>query len=565
MRKRVAIIGSGPTAIFALQDLVKCSDALDIAIFERTDVAGKGTPYQRGINDLAMLSNIPSIEVPALPVMLHDWLALQSDEYLNEIGVARSEITDRAFYPRVVVGDYFRSQFDAIIDASRASRHAVDVFENASVDDVQPVGDQFKLCLSPEHGGAEVLFDYVVIATGHSFPSEPETSPGFFEAPWPATALQSIPSGKIGILGTSLSAIDAVMTVATKFGEFTKSKGGELDYSVNADGQALDIVMMSRKGLLPEADFYFPIPYLEPKICTQQAVDDRIALGSSGLLDDIFELFRQELAVADPDYSKAIGLDGLTVDTFAVAYYGVRDKEDPFEWAASNLAEAKRNYTQKHTVPWRYAILITHEIIETAVGFMNADDLGRFNRNFKSIFADDYATVPHLSIERLLALHRSGCLGIIALGDDSEIVKEGLERGATVEIAGTTLRFDTFIDATGQKTLSATDLPFPSLIERGLISEAKTMTAIGNHRRTGGIDVDDQCRPLIAGVRPVRRLYVPAVSYLLHKRPFIQGITSAAELGQIVAASIIAEVTRPVRSRRVRSSARAQAPAEIAA
>lgn len=91
------------------------------------------------------------------------------------------------------------------------------------------------------------------------------------------------------------------------------------------------------------------------------------------------------------------------------------------------------------------------------------------------------------------------------------------------------------------------------------------MTAIGNHRRTGGIDVDDQCRPLIAGVRPVRRLYVPAVSYLLHKRPFIQGITSAAELGQIVAASIIAEVTRPVRSRRVRSSARAQAPAEIAA
>jgi uncharacterized NAD(P)/FAD-binding protein YdhS len=40
MRKRVAIIGSGPTAIFALQDLVTCSTALEIAIFERTDVAG---------------------------------------------------------------------------------------------------------------------------------------------------------------------------------------------------------------------------------------------------------------------------------------------------------------------------------------------------------------------------------------------------------------------------------------------------------------------------------------------------------------------------------------------
>jgi uncharacterized NAD(P)/FAD-binding protein YdhS len=249
------------------------------------------------------------------------------------------------------------------------------------------------------------------------------------------------------------------MTVATKFGEFTKGKSGELDYSVGAEGKALDIVMMSRKGLLPEADFYFPIPYLEPKICTQQAIDERIALGSSGLLDDIFELFREELTVADPDYAKAIGLEGLTVDTFASAYYGVRDKEDPFEWAASNLVEAKLNYAAKHTVPWRYAILITHEIIETTVGYMKADDLGRFNRNFKSIFADDYATVPHLSIERLLALHRSGQLSILALGDDSEIVKDGVERGAAVEIDGASLNFDTFIDATGQKTLSATDLP----------------------------------------------------------------------------------------------------------
>jgi uncharacterized NAD(P)/FAD-binding protein YdhS len=507
----------------------------------------------------------PQHRSAALPIALHEWVGAQPDDYLDEIGVERDSISDRAFYPRVVVGDYFRSQFDAIIEASQASRHSIGVFENAHVEDVQPVGDQFKLCVSPEHGGAEVLFDYVVIATGHSFPSEPETAPGFFEAPWPATALQRIPSGKVGILGTSLSAIDAVMTVATKFGEFTKGKRGALEYSIGAEGEALDIVMMSRKGLLPEADFYFPIPYLEPKICTQQAVDERIALGSSGLLDDIFELFRQELSVADPAYATAIELDGLTVDTFAAAYYGVRDTADPFEWAASNLAEAKLNYAEKHTVAWRYAILITHEIIETAVGSMNADDLVRFNRNFKSIFADDYATVPHLSIERLLALHRSGHLGILALGDDSKIVRDGVERGAMVELEDASLQFDTFIDATGQKTLSAIDLPFPSLIERGLISEAKTVTAVGNHRRTGGIDVDDQCRPLIAGVRPVRRLYVPAVSYLLHKRPFIQGITSAAELGHIVAASIIAEVTRPVRSRRVRSSARAQASAEIAA
>jgi uncharacterized NAD(P)/FAD-binding protein YdhS len=308
--------------------------------------------------------------------------------------------------------------------------------------------------------------------------------------------------------------------------------------------------MMSRKGLLPEADFFFPIPYEDPLVCTAEAVSARITLGSSGLLDDVFDLFRQELLVADPEYARLIGLEELTVETFAAAYYGVRDKCDPFEWAASNLDEAKRNYAAKHTVAWRYAILVTHEIIEAAVSYFTAEDLDRFNRSFKSIFADDYATVPHLSIERLIALRKANRLNIVKLGDRSEITTDDVERGAIVNFEHGMLQFDTFIDATGQKTLSADDLPFPSLHETGLISQARTITPRGNSTRTGGIDVDEQCRPLIAGIKPVRRLYVPAVSYLLHKRPFVQGITSAAELGQIVARSIIADVMRPARSRR---------------
>ncbi|MCB5205446.1 hypothetical protein LH464_23605 [Neorhizobium sp. T786] len=330
---------------------------------------------------------------------------------------------------------------------------------------------------------------------------------------------------------------------------------GELSYCANPNKDDFRAVMMSRKGLLPEADFYFPIPYTEPAICTQQAVNRRLALGSSGLLDDIFELFRSEIASADPNYATTIGLDSLTVDTFADAYYGLRDKTDPFEWAAANLAEAKVNFSKRHTVPWRYAILITHEIIESAVAYFNADDLRRFNQSFKSIFADDYATVPHLSIERLLALHRSGHLQITALGEDAVISNEGLARGAVVQIGDRHETFDTFINATGQKTLSADDFPFPTLTEQGFVSEAKTVTAVGSQIRTGGIDVDGQCRPLIAGVQPLRRLYVPAVSYLLHKRPFIQGITSAADLGRTVAASIVAEITRPQRSRRARTKA----------
>jgi uncharacterized NAD(P)/FAD-binding protein YdhS len=551
MRKRVAIVGSGPTALYAIQDLIKSKSALAIVIFEASDVAGKGTPYQRGINDPSMLSNIPSVEIPDLPQSLVAWLAAQPEKYLEDFDIEHDAISDRAFYPRVVIGDYFRAQFETLIAMGEQAKHTICVRERCQVLDIAQSGHHFEI----QSGGeaAYELFDYVIVATGHSFPSAPETSPGYFVAPWPATALKSVPSSKIGILGTSLSAIDAVMTIATAFGTFRRRADGCLEYCTDDGHKEFEVSMMSRKGLLPEADFYFPIPYESPLICTRQAVDARLALGSSGLLDDLFDLFRQELTSADPEYARLIGLGELTVDTFAEAYYGVRDRYDPFEWAASNLAEAKHNYAAKHTVAWRYAILITHEIIESAVNFLTADDLARFNKSFKSIFADDYATVPHLSIERLVALHRAKKLEIVALGDRPEISTDKLERGATLTFEGGTLQFDTFIDATGQKNLSAEDLPFPSLQDSGVISPARTVTPRGNQTRTGGIDVDEKCRPLIAGTKPVRRLYVPAVSYLLHKRPFVQGITSAAELGQTVAQSIIDDVTRSTRRRRAAS------------
>lgn len=550
MRKSVAIVGSGPTAIYALQELISCPLPLSISIFEASAVAGKGTPYQYGFNDPVMLSNIPSVEIPTLPETLVDWLRGTTDEYLSEFDLVRGEINDRSFYPRVVLGDFFRTQFRRIIAEGEQRRHDITVVESCRVTDVVMVNSQFELVRSINGREEREVFDFVVAATGHNFPTDPETSPGYFSAPWPAEKLKSVPCGPVGILGTSLSAIDAVVTVATDFGAFRRGPDGKLIYSPHDGCENFSAVMMSRKGLLPEADFYFPIPYEAPRICTREAVDERCALGASGLLDD-FDLFRAEILDADPQYAALIGLDGLTVDTFAAAYYGQRDQVDPFIWAERNLIEAKNNYRRQYTVPWRYAILITHEIIETAVSYLNADDLHRFNRSFKGIFADEYATVPHLSIERLLALHAAGKLSILALGDESQISTDSIDRGASVHLPAGSRYFQTFIDATGQQSMSADEGLFPTLVEQGLIREAKTLTARGNHVRTGGIDVDARCRPAVAGIAAARRLFIPAVSYLLHKRPFIQGITSAAELGKIVGEAIKEDVTRLRRTRRL--------------
>jgi uncharacterized NAD(P)/FAD-binding protein YdhS len=77
-----------------------------------------------------------------------------------------------------------------------------------------------------------------------------------------------------------------------------------------------------------------------------------------------------------------------------------------------------------------------HEVIARAVPYLDEEDLGRFHKKFKAVFVDDYATAPHQSIQRLLALRRAGKLDILKLGNDYEISTGGIERGAILRYEG---------------------------------------------------------------------------------------------------------------------------------
>lgn len=56
-------------------------------------------------------------------------------------------------------------------------------------------------------------------------------------------------------MGTSLSGIDAAMAVVVQHGEFVESAARSLQFRLNPASKALNIVLMSRSGILPEADF----------------------------------------------------------------------------------------------------------------------------------------------------------------------------------------------------------------------------------------------------------------------------------------------------------------------
>lgn len=554
MTSRIAIIGSGPTGIYTLKGLIGSVTPASITIFESEAEPGKGTPYHPDLNDRAMLSNIASIELPRICETLVEWLKRQPDDELQRLGIDRTAIGEREFYPRVVLGEFLHAQFLQLIALGETNGHTIEVKAAHRVLDIELRTSDIRLSVAvADIERAEFGFDHVVMATGHDWPETTEVKPGYFLSPWPAPILKTIPACRVGILGTSLSGIDALITVSTAHGMFMLDEQGDLQYRPLPNTEGFHATMMSRKGVLPEADFYCEIPYRPLQVCSEAAVDELIQNHKHGLLDAVFDLFKSELVACDPDYAASIGLSLLTVETIASAYFQKRETTDPFTWAARNLAEAESNKKRRYTVEWRYAILRMHEVIARAIPHPDEQDLKRFHKHFKTVFVDDYATVPHESIRRLLALHRAGKLDIVALGNDSDVDNTGLERGAKVRFECKELQFDAFIDATGQHGLSARDIPFPTLLEQGVVRKAATTAKLsldGDDEavvRTGGIDLDDQFRPVFEDDLS-NNLYCGSIAFLLHKLPFVQGITSARDIGETISKAILETEAEPVMS-----------------
>ncbi|WP_368518176.1 FAD/NAD(P)-binding protein, partial [Rhizobium sp.] len=268
MATAIAFVGAGPTTIYTLNALIDSlgnftgrPDA-NISIFEAQSQPGLGTPYRPGWNDPAMLSNIASVEIPPLAETLIDWLGRQDDDRLRTLGIDPSGVDERTFYPRIALGRFFLDQFTQLVERARAKGIDVNVRARTKVIDIEAVGDGLKLAVEPaRQPRTEEWFDYVVLATGHQWPEEPEVRPGYYLSPWPASALQRIAATKVGLRGSSLTAIGAVVALAGAHGHFEDHGGEALTYRSKPDGDALQLTMMSRKGLLPEADFYHPIPY----------------------------------------------------------------------------------------------------------------------------------------------------------------------------------------------------------------------------------------------------------------------------------------------------------------
>lgn len=537
MSYTIALVGAGPTSIYSIQALLARSTLpAMISIFERQRRAGQGTPYSAHWTDPIMLANIASIEIPPLPERLVDWLRSRPDQRLASLGIKREEIEDRAFYPRLALGEYLAAQFDALVDRARSLGVEVHVFTQSTVTDVSIVGDNVQLTvMNSRKVETQRRFDYAILATGHQWPPDPEIRPGYFTSPWPAKSLSRIKNCAVGIRGTSLSAIDAAVALANHHGEFLRTASGQIEYRACPATENFSITLFSRKGILPEADFYHPIPYEPLGICNVEAIERLIVeLNAEDLLDAAFELFRQELMDADAQYAVAIGLQSQSLEEFCIAYFDKRSKADPFVWAKLDLERAVADDQRHFTVKWRYAILRMHEVFGVLAAHLTDADFIRFSDSLKTVFVDNYATVPHDSIRRLLALNAGKKICVSKLVDGARLDTWSAGQGATLINGESRIQFPGFIEATGQQIGSAKEFPFPSLRRQGVVQD---VVVDGDLDAKRGIAIDGCYHP-ISALETSHRLFCLSLPFLLGQHPFAQGITSSAEMARVVAEAI---------------------------
>lgn len=522
--RRIGIIGSGPMAGYSLRHLIESQVGLDITIFEADDIAGCGMPYRSGMNADEMYCNAFSKEIPIYTQRLAFWLQSQPEVFLHRWGLTQEDISSRSFYPRVLLGEYLRAEFDALCVRGRDQEHNITVLTGHRVTDIKP-DDTQAYCIGVNNDGSFTLpFDDIVIATGHDWPKAPEIDGVALVSPWPYSNVTKLAPKRIGILGSSLSAVDVLVALGLEHGEFHESNGKTAWFA--ADGaENLRITMISRNGIMPEPDFYYPYPFEPLAHITPEAVELEIARGPDDLLARVFNLLVKELQDTDPAYFDGLGSDANSITGFCAAYVKHRKELGGLRALRASLKIAVQTFDDRTTQGYRCTLLHGHENFEPLLDHMNENDLETFHAHLAPVFADCYAAIPHISVNRVLALYDAGVLDLVAMQEDSKFVDE--DNCISVETIDGVQSFHFVIDARGQPSAWVKDIKFPTLATHLSPDNSGVMTPYRLH-------LTSSC---------TARIYCLAMPQILSVNPFAQGLANCAALSKCAVDDLMDEST----------------------
>lgn len=464
----IGIIGGGPAALLLFKKITSTLPPCRITIFESSSRLGCGMPYSARGASLEHVSNVSSDELPPFQPSLKDWIQNLPKEKLQVYDIDKNDFHEKEVVPRLLLGDFLEASFHKLIGESKALGFEIVVMLDTRVTGLASSHDSAKVVANNQ----EFAFDRVVICTGHYWPhSYEDRLEGYFDSPYPPDKLARRINHTVALRGSSLTAVDAIRTLARHNGQFLQ-KDDELIYQINDDSPDFSIEMHSKQGFLPCLRVHMDEPYVKKdQVLPKEEIEKNIEDNEGFLeLDFLFEKgFKIPLKETDPKFFAMV--KDMSLEEFIEKMIGYRTQRDAFELFGEEYADSIRSIKRQESVPWKEMLASLSIALNYPAKHMSAEDMLRLQKHLMPLVATVIAFIPQSSARELLALHKAGRISLIADGENGTVeIKDG---EIVYSWENTTRVYKTFVDCIGQKPLEDSDFPFQELQRQSVISSAR--------------------------------------------------------------------------------------------
>ncbi|MES3016358.1 MAG: FAD/NAD(P)-binding protein [Bacteroidota bacterium] len=562
---RIAILGGGPAGMFMYKRLIESGrQDLDIHIFERKSELGAGMPYSReGAND-EHITNVSDNEIPELVMSVEEWVKIAPKELLERFSITPENFNEFKVLPRLFFGQYLSAQFDLLRQKGDKSGVKTTIHFDSKVADVIDQPDKNEVWV--DVSGDEVMkFHRVVICTGHRWPLINEGKiKGYYDSPYPPSKLEQILNHPVAIKGSSLTAIDALRTLARQNGEFIKKENGDMSYKLSENSPKFKLAMHSLDGLLPAIRFHLDDTHLtNDSLLTPEEIEKHKEENDGFLsLDFVFEKNFKDI-FREKDAAFFDKIKDMSLEEFVGSMMALRERLDAFQLFRAEYAEAEKSIRRKESVYWKEMLAVLSFAMNYPAKYLSAEDMQRLTKVLMPLISIVIAFVPQSSAREMLALYDAGVLELIAVNPESEVIPE--KRGGITykyedeDGKSRSTYYKTFVNSIGQPRLSYEQFPFASMIANKTISpahvrfksavEGKAAMAGGNkdveadasgnyYLKVAGITINDNFQVADQYGAYNERIYIMAVPYIGGYNPDYSGLDFCEEASKHVAESI---------------------------